>query len=140
MTCLQSVDVPIPLKLSAAWASTTLCYIYCDYFELYVPGKLQGMLDGRMGPLGEVTQSVLVGTSVMLIIPSLMIVLSVTLPSALNRALNLLFGVCYTLLMLLLAFGIGWHFYKLFALIEAALTAYIFWMALKWPRVKNGVG
>jgi glucose-6-phosphate-specific signal transduction histidine kinase len=132
--------VPIPLKLSAAWAATTLCYIYCDYFELYVPGKLQGMLDGRMGPLGQVTQSILVGTSAMLIIPSLMIVLSVTLPSALNRALNLLFGVCYTLSMLLLAYGIGWYFYKLFALIEAALTAFIFWMALQWPRVKNGGG
>ena len=135
MTRLQNVDVPIPVKLSAAWASTTLCYIYCDYFELYVPDKLRGMLDGRMGPLGEVTQTILFGTSVMLIIPSVMIILSVTLPSSLNRALNLLFGACYTLLMLLLAYGIGWYFYKLFALVEAALTAFIFWMALRWPRV-----
>jgi len=33
------------------------CFIYADYFELYVPGKLQGMLAGRMEPLGAVTQS-----------------------------------------------------------------------------------
>ena len=40
------------MKLSALWASTMFCYIYCDYFELYVPGKLDGMLQGKIGPLG----------------------------------------------------------------------------------------
>ena len=138
MTSLQKFDAPTPLKLSAAWAATTLCYIYCDYFELYVPGKLQGMLDGHMGPLGAVTQGVLIGTSVMLIIPSIMILLSVTLPSSASRILNLLFGAGYTLLMLLLAVGMEWYFYKLFAFTEAALTAWIVWTAWKWPRVSHG--
>lgn len=41
-------DPPLPqrLKLSAAWASLTFCYLYGDYFGLYKPGKLQHMLDG----------------------------------------------------------------------------------------------
>jgi hypothetical protein len=44
------------------------CYIYADYFGLYVPGSLQTMLAGKMGPLGPVTQIVLLGTSLMLAI------------------------------------------------------------------------
>jgi len=81
-------DVPIHtrLKLSLLWVSTVFCYIYCDYFELYIPGKLQGMLQGRMVPLGTVTQGTLVGTSLLLAIPSLMIFLSVVLRPAISRS------------------------------------------------------
>ena len=43
---LEDIKVPVRYKLSAMWASVMFCYIYVDYFELYVPGKLQGMLDG----------------------------------------------------------------------------------------------
>src|SRR3546814_20279114 len=59
----KDFDVPTPLKLSAAWAATVLCYIYCDYFELYVPGKIQHMLDGA-GPFGTVSQWTLLGAGV----------------------------------------------------------------------------
>ena len=32
------------------------CYVYADYFGLYKPHVLQGMLEGQMGPLGATTQ------------------------------------------------------------------------------------
>ena len=48
---LEDVRVPTRYKLSAIWASVMFCYIYGDYFELYVPGKLQGMLAGKWGHL-----------------------------------------------------------------------------------------
>lgn len=59
LAVLEDVKVPIRYKLSAMWASVTFCYIYTDYFELYIPGKLQGMLDGYIMPLGHVTQGIL---------------------------------------------------------------------------------
>ena len=59
---LEDVRVPTRYKLSAMWASVMFCYIYVDYFELYVPGKLQGMLDGKIVPLGPVTQGILLAT------------------------------------------------------------------------------
>ena len=46
-THLEDVRVPTRYKLSAMWTSVMFCYIYVDYFELYVPGKLQGMLEGK---------------------------------------------------------------------------------------------
>ncbi|HEX7679119.1 MAG TPA: hypothetical protein VF713_13395, partial [Thermoanaerobaculia bacterium] len=57
-TPLEDVRIDVKIKLSALWASVMFCYIYADYFGLYVPGALQKMLNGRMGPLGPTTQGV----------------------------------------------------------------------------------
>jgi hypothetical protein len=35
----EDIKVNIKIKLSALWTSVTLCYLYGDYFELYVPKK-----------------------------------------------------------------------------------------------------
>jgi len=41
---LEDARVNTKTTLAALWASTTFCYIYGDYFELYIPGKLEAML------------------------------------------------------------------------------------------------
>ena len=131
---LKAFEVPTPLKLSAAWAATVLCYIYCDYFELYVPGKVQSMLEG-VAPFGPVSQWTLLGAGLLLIVPSTMVFLSVVLRPSASRIANLVFGVIYTIIMVLLAFVTQWYFYKAFAVVEAALTVSIIWMAWRWPKL-----
>jgi hypothetical protein len=42
-------------------------------------------------------------------------------------------------LLALLAFTAPWYFYKLFAGVEAVLTALVVWYAWHWPRVENAV-
>jgi hypothetical protein len=117
------------------------CFIYADYFELYLPGKLQGMLAGRMEPLGPVSQGVLVGTSAMLAVPSLMIALSVLLPPGPCRWLNVFVGLVYAAIELLVISHSGWAFYVGFGLLETALMAYAVWVAWRWPRqVSQGIG
>jgi len=39
-------EIDVRIKISALWASVMFCYIYADYFGLYVPGALQRMLNG----------------------------------------------------------------------------------------------
>jgi hypothetical protein len=68
---LDDVNVHVKIKISALWASVMFCYIYGDYFGLYKPGTLQDMLSGKTGFLG--TQGGLLGTSVMMAIPSVMV-------------------------------------------------------------------
>lgn len=133
MAHLQALEVPHPVKLSAGWAATVLCYIYCDYFDLYAPGKLQAMQDGE-GPFGPVSQMSLIGAAVLLIIPSVMVFVSVVAPAKLSRFLNVGVGAIYTVIMSLLLVVAPWYFYKLFAGVEAALTATIVVMAWRWPR------
>lgn len=129
---LEDPKIPVRLKLAAIWASVMACYIYADYFGLYVPGSLKGMLDGRMGPLGPTTQGVLLGTSVMMLIPSLMIFLSVVLPAGLSRWLNIVFGLAYTGIILLTMWG--WRFYVLYGAVEVGLTLLAVGYAWRWPR------
>src|SRR5205085_3303752 len=129
---LQDIKVDVKIKLAALWASVMFCYIYADYFGLYVPGTLQQMLKGRIEPLGPATQGVLLGTSAMMAIPSVMIFLSVALRPTLNRWLNIVFGVLYTIIILLTMWS--WAFYIFFGVIEITLTGLVVWYAWNWPR------
>jgi len=92
------------------------------------------MLQGKMGPLGAVTQGVLFGTAILMIVPSLMIFLSIALRATLCRWLNIVFGIVYSMIMLLIAISDGWLFYRFLAVVEVLLTSLIFWYAWRWPR------
>jgi hypothetical protein len=134
VSVLDDVPVPIRYKLSALWISVMFLYIYADYFELYVPGKLQSIFAGQMIPLGPVTQNVLLGTAAMLALPSLMIFLSVALRASATRWLNIAVGAIYTAIQIAVVSGSGWTFYVAMGLLETALTVLIVWTAWKWPR------
>lgn len=130
---LEDPKVNVKTKLSALWASVMFCYVYGDYFGLYGNGKLAEMMEGKIGPLGEATQSVLVGVSAMMAIPSTMVFLSLAMPPALNRWLNLLLGAAYTAIMLMTLRGAP-AFYIFMGVIEVLLTLLIVWHAWTWPR------
>ena len=130
---LQDFKMPVKLKLSALWASVMFCYIYGDYFGLYVPGTLKSMLDGKMGPLGPTTQGVLLGTTALMVIPSLMPLLSLMLRPSLNRIVNIVLGIVYSIVMLVSLPG-AWRFYQAIGVVEILLTALVVWHAWTWPR------
>lgn len=132
-SALEDARIPVKLKLSALWTSLMLCYIYGDYFGLYRPGTLQGMLDGRMGPLGPTTQGVLLGTAILMAVPSLMVFLSLALGPRASRWTNIVLGLAYTLVMLLTLPG-AWRFYQFLGCLEIALSLLIAWHAWTWPR------
>lgn len=134
MPQLTEFKVNRKIKLGFLWASVMFCYIYCDYFELYTPGKLRGMIQGDMGFLGTASQGVLLGVSLMMLLPSLIVFLSVGLPARYSRILNIAVGVLFTALMALLVYAADWYFYKMFAAVETVLTMVIVWQAWSWPR------
>jgi Family of unknown function (DUF6326) len=129
---LRDRNIDVKIKLAALWASVMFCYIYADYFGLFVPGRLQRMLAGQIPPLGPVTQGVLVGTSALMAIPALMIFLSVALKASVNRWLNIIFGALYTAVIAITMWG--WMFFVFYGVIEMALTLLVVWYAWRWPR------
>lgn len=131
---LENFKVPVKLKLSALWISVMFCYIYGDYFGLYVPGALKSMLDGQMGPLGPTTQGILLGTTALMVIPCLMPFLSLLLKPSVNRPVNVFFGLVYSTIMLVTMPG-AWVFYQALAVVEILLTGLVVWYAWKWPRM-----
>jgi hypothetical protein len=128
----------IRLKLSAMWASLMFLYIYGDYFGLYVPGKLVAVGDGRIGPFGVATSGVMVGVSLMMAIPSLMVCFSVILPPVLSRWLSIIFGMVYSAILLLTMIGGAPPFYLVYGAIEISLTLTIAFNAWNWPKEVAG--
>ncbi len=133
MTKRSEFDINIKIKMSAIWGSVMSLYIYCDYFQLYTPGKLQSMLNGTT-KFGSGDQGVLLGLSSILLVTSLMICLSILLPAKINRILNILVGFIMTLFLAFLAYIVDWYFYQMYAVVEAILTFSIVWYAWNWPK------
>ena len=129
---LDDIKIHVRLKISALWVSVMFCYIYGDYFGLYQPGKLQGMLEGKMAPLGPTTQGVLLGTSVMMAIPGVMVFLTLALKPNPSRWLSIVLGVIYTVIILITMWD--WAFYMFLGIVEVIQTSLIVWYAWKWPR------
>ena len=135
---LEDFKINVKIKLSALWASVVFCYIYADYFGLYEPGKVQSILDGQFFGAGPTTQGVLLGASIMLAIPSVMIFLSVALPPVVNRWLNIVVGALFTAIILKTMWG--WNFYRFYGVVEVALTSLVVWYAWKWPKAPASQG
>jgi hypothetical protein len=131
---LEDFKINIKIKLSLLWSSVTFFYIYGDYFELYVPNKVSGIINGDSmldNPLK------LFFASLLLAIPALMICLSILLKSSLNKWLNIVFGMFFSVLMLLIAVTSisEWRtFYVFYAIVESTITSAIVWYAFNWPK------
>ena len=124
------IKVHVRFKFSALWASLMFCYLYNDYFQLYQHGQLQAMQHGMMGTFA-VTQGALLAASAVLAIPALMIFLSLALPSAVLRWLNVVLAVIYTIIDIMTMLS-SWWYYVFFNGVETILTLLIFWYAIRW--------
>ncbi len=110
------------------------CYVYGDYFGLYVPNKLVTVAQGTMGPLGPATPGVLVFVSLMMAVPSMLIAFTLLVPAALSRWSNIAFGFLYTAIIAISMPGAP-PFYITLAVIEMLLTALIVLVAWTWSTV-----
>ena len=129
----DDIEVNPKIKLAALWTSVMFCYIYADYFGLFAPGVLWKMNQGLIAPLGRATDAVLIGVSLMMAIPALMIFLSVALRAPVNRVLNVVFGLVYTGIIMFTMTGGPKHF-LFYGAIEIALTLLVVYYAWTWPR------
>ena len=130
---LQRYDAPPQLKLALLWIALMFLYIYNDYFNLYLPGTIEGMMAGRLGPWDTPTDAVFVGVSIMMAIPALMVFLSVALAPVASRWLNVLFGLLYTLIETW-TLADSALFFQIVVGLEIVLSLLIVFHALRWPR------
>ncbi len=131
---LEDLKVNVKIKLSALWVSVTLCYLYGDYFELYVPQKTEGLVNGN-NLLDSPSKLFL--AAALLAIPALMVFLSVVLKPSINRWLNICVGVLFTAIMVLIALTsiTPWRaFYVFLAIVESIITSLVVWYAWNWAK------
>ena len=138
-TALHDPPVPVRAKLAAAWTSLMFLIIYIDYFHLYQPGEIDDIRGG------VIFEFVISGTLmsiffVIIAIPALMILLSMTLPTRVNRATNLVVASLYTPLLVFNAAGATWDYAFYYALtigVEVLIIAFILRSAWTWPRTSS---
>jgi hypothetical protein len=131
----ELIDIKIDLKqkLAALWASFMFLYIYVDYFHLYMPGVIEGMLAGKVFVF-EVTQAFLFMVLAAVMIPALMIFLSIALPAKVNRLTNIIVAAIHIPYMLFNLAGEAWMHMYFAAAVEVVLLCIIIRYAWKWPR------
>jgi hypothetical protein len=128
----EDFKINVKIKISGLWISLMFCYVYGDIFGFFVPGRIKEIQAGIMG-LGAITQGVLLGTSIALAIPSLMVFLSLILTPKVNRWVNIILGAVFILGPALTMQG-SWVFYKFYSVVEMALSILIIWFAWTWPK------
>jgi Family of unknown function (DUF6326) len=87
-SALTGPPIPVQAKIAAAWTSFMFLYIYVDFFNLYKPGVVDGILNGLVWKF-DVSPTLLTFMLASVAIPALMVMLSMTLPARVNRATNL---------------------------------------------------
>lgn len=136
MQNLEDIKVGVKLKLSALWAAVMFCYIYGDYFSLYVPGHIQSLMDGNSG-MGATTPLKLLMFAILMTLPSVMVFLSLLLKPKVNRWINILMGIFFTAIMILVvATSIDqWMIFFIFlGVVEILITSLVVWYAWTWPK------
>jgi phage shock protein PspC (stress-responsive transcriptional regulator) len=139
LTTLDDRQIPVQAKLAAAWTSFMFLYIYVDILNFYKPGVVDGILNGLIWKF-DINSTLLTIFLVSVSIPALMVVLSMTLPTRVNRATNLVVASLLIPYSMFNAAGTTWDwaaFYGISIGIELLLLAFILRAAWIWPRAAS---
>ena len=133
---LDEQNVNVRIKLAALWTSFMFLYIYVDYFALYMPNKIEDILNGRVFTF-DITQGFLITALVSVSIPALMIFLSVGLPAKISRLANIILATIYIPYTLFNLVGEAWPHMLYGAAVEVALLVLIIRYARNWPTAQK---
>ncbi|MEV6524623.1 DUF6326 family protein [Longispora sp. NPDC051575] len=123
-------------RLAAAWTSFMFLYIYVDYLHLYKPGAIDEIRSGVVHEFDTGPTFIAIGLT-LIAVPSLMVMLSATLPARVNRVVNLVVATLYIPVSLFNATGetsTYAYFYALSIGLEVLLLAFVLRSAWTWPR------
>lgn len=135
-TALADRQIPVQAKLAAAWTSLMFLVIYIDYFHLYQPGKIDQIRGGAIFVF-DITGTLLSIFFVIIAVPALMILLSMTLPARINRITNIVVAALYIPCVVFNAAGatLDYAFYYGLTIgVEVLILAFILRAAWSWPR------
>lgn len=133
-TALENQPIPVAAKLAAAWTSLMFLYVYVDILAFFKPGVIDDIEAGILWEF-NLSQTLLTAFLVLMAIPILMVVLSMTLPARANRITNLIVASVQVPFAAFNAVGESWtYFYGLGVALEVIVLALILRYAWTWPR------
>ena len=122
----------VRIIISALWVSVMFLYVYGDLKTFFKPGLIEGIIAGKAGDI-KITQVFLLGSAILMAIPALMVVLSLTVAYPVIRWANIILGIVYSGVIVATMLMKGtWAYYIFFGIVEVVLTATIVWYAWNW--------
>ncbi|WP_165069613.1 DUF6326 family protein [Marisediminicola senii] len=134
---LDNPPIPVQATIAASWTSLMFFIIYIDYFHLYQPGEIDDIRGGVIFAF-DISGTLMSIFFVIIAIPTVMIMLSTTLPPRVNRATNIVVASLYTPVLVFNAAGATWEYALYYALtigVEVLIMAFILRAAWTWPRI-----
>ncbi len=131
-TRFQECKVNVRIKISALWASMLFVFAYVDIFSLYRPDFRADIEAGEVAGF-TIGQGFLLGTTLYILIPSLMVFLALVLRPRINRIANISLGILYALTIIGASIG-EWSYWILGSAVELGLLAAIAYYAWTWPK------
>ena len=132
-TPLADTKVDTKIVLSGLWTSTLFVFAYVDIFGFWRADIINGALEGEVpGPGFEIGQTFLALTTLYILIPSLMVVISLIAPAGLNRTANLVVSAVYALTIVLSLVGETWIYFIVGSIVELVLLLAIAKIAWTW--------
>ena len=131
-TNLEPFNVNVRVKISALWTSMLFVFAYVDLFSLYRRDFRADLEAGEIGGF-TINHTFLLGTTVYVVIPSLMVFVALVLRPGVNRIANIALGVVYALTIVAGAIG-EWSYYIFGSAVEVGLLAAIVYYACTWPK------
>lgn len=119
-------------KIATLWASMMFVFAYVDLFSMYRADVRADIEAGTMFVF-SIGPGFLLGVTLYVALPSLMVFLSLVLPVRITRMANVVLGVSYGVTIVGSAIG-EWSYYILGGAIEVALLAGIAYYAWTWPK------
>jgi hypothetical protein len=132
-TKFEPARVSVRMKISALWTAMLFVFAYVDIFSLYRPDFRADVEAGVIGGF-TVNQGFLLGTTMYVLIPSLMVFGALVLRPRVNRITNIGLGIIYALTIIAGAIG-EWNYYILGSATEFAILGTIVYYAWTWPKL-----
>ena len=133
---LDNPPIPVRAKLAAAWTSFMFLVIYIDYYHLYQPGEIDEIRGGNIFAF-EISGTLMTIFFALIAVPSLMVMLSMTMPARVNRTTNLVVASLFIPICVFNAAGASseWAVYYAVTIgVEVLILAFILRSAWTWPR------
>jgi MFS family permease len=121
--------------MAALWATTMMIFAYVDLFSLFRPDFRAALDQGKVFVF-DVGQPFLLGVTIYVIIPSLMIYLSLVMPRRLNRVVSISLAGLYAITIVGGAVG-EWSYYVLGSVVEVVLLTLVIHHSWTWRAPKT---
>jgi hypothetical protein len=135
-TQFEPARVNVRIKITALWTAMLFVFVYVDLYRYYRADFRAEVEAGELGPFA-ISQGTLVGTTVYVLLPILMVFATLVLRPAISRVANIALSVLYAVTIVAGAVG-EWYYYVLGSVVEVAMLAGIAYYAWTWPRVAAG--